>query len=146
MELKVKEFDELTTRELYNILKARALVFQLEENIRYLDMDGKDYESLHCFIEKDGETVAYMRAYTTDTSGVIQLGRVLTVLRGQGLGKRLLTESIPILKNRLEFELIRLDSQEHAVGFYKRLGFTVCSETFLEEGIPHVKMELRVRE
>lgn len=69
MELKVKEFDELTTRELYNILKARALVFQLEENIRYLDMDGKDYESLHCFIEKDGEIVAYMRAYTTDTSG-----------------------------------------------------------------------------
>ena len=77
---------------------------------------------------------------------MIQLGRVLTVLRGQGLGKRLLTESIPILKNRLEFELIRLDSQEHAVGFYKRLGFTVCSEAFLEEGIPHVKMELRVRE
>ena len=136
MELKVKEFDELTTRELYNILKARALVFQLEENIRYLDMDGKDYESLYCFIEKDGETVAYMRAYTTDTSGVIQLGRVLTVLRGQGLGKRLLTESIPILKNRLEFELIRLDSQEQLSGFIKDLALRCARKHFLKRVSP----------
>jgi len=34
-----------------------------------------------------------------------------------------------------------LESQTYAIPFYERLGFKVCSEEFLEDGIPHVKME-----
>ena len=42
-----KTFDELTTKEIYEILKARAAVFVVEQNIVYQDMDDKDYDSLH---------------------------------------------------------------------------------------------------
>ena len=44
-----KHFNELTTKELYEILKARAAIFIMEQNIQYQDMDDIDYESLHCF-------------------------------------------------------------------------------------------------
>ena len=51
MELKVKFFDELTTRELYEMLKARAEIFVVEQNCVYQDLDDKDYTSLHVFYE-----------------------------------------------------------------------------------------------
>jgi ElaA protein len=34
-----------------------------------------------------------------------------------------------------------LHSQTHAIGFYEKFGFKVCSEQFMEEGILHVEME-----
>ena len=34
-----KQFDELTNRELYEILKSRAEIFVVEQNINYVDMD-----------------------------------------------------------------------------------------------------------
>lgn len=43
MELKVKFFDELTTRELYEMLKARAEIFVVEQNCVYQDLDDRDY-------------------------------------------------------------------------------------------------------
>ena len=46
-----KTFDELSTKELYEILKARAAVFVVEQNIVYQDMDDKDYDSLHVKME-----------------------------------------------------------------------------------------------
>lgn len=49
MNLIVKEFSELSTKELYEILKSRSKIFVVEQNINYLDMDDIDYRSLHCF-------------------------------------------------------------------------------------------------
>ena len=37
---------------------------------------------------------------------------------------------------------IYLEAQCYAAGFYAREGFTVCSEPFDEDGIPHVQMRL----
>ena len=37
---------------------------------------------------------------------------------------------------------IYIEAQSYAVSFYAREGFRVTSEEFLEDGIPHVKMEL----
>ncbi|WP_035795692.1 hypothetical protein [Butyrivibrio sp. WCD3002] len=56
MEMKSKFFSELSTRELYEILKIRAEIFVVEQNCVYQDMDDKDYDSLHIFYE-DGERV-----------------------------------------------------------------------------------------
>ena len=39
----IKKFDELSGREVYEILKARSTVFMMEQNIHYLDMDDVDY-------------------------------------------------------------------------------------------------------
>ena len=62
MQFKVKRFGELTTAELYEILKSRSEIFLLEQNIVCQDMDDVDYDSLHCFLQENGRITAYLRA------------------------------------------------------------------------------------
>ncbi len=138
-----KTFGELTAREIYEILKARAAVFIVEQRIVYQDMDDKDYDSLHVFYEEDGRVTAYLRSFTV-APDVVQMGRVLTLEHGQGLGGRLLDFGLEEIRRRYSPKVITIDSQCHAIGFYERAGFEVCSGEFLEEGIMHVKMELKL--
>ena len=138
-----KVFDELTTSEIYEILKARAAVFVVEQNIVYQDMDDKDYGSLHVYCEETGKVTAYLRAYETEP-GVVRMGRVLTLQHGQGLGGKLLNYGLEEIRQKFSPKIIVIDSQCHAIGFYEKVGFKVCSEEFLEEGVMHVKMELEV--
>lgn len=141
---KSKLFSELSAAEIYEILKARSKVFQFEQNIRYLDEDDVDYNSLHCFFEENGQVTAYLRAYLDGDS--IKLGRVLAITRGKGLGKRLTKLGIEAARRRFGSRTVMIDAQKHAEGFYKKLGFTAVSEEFLEEGIVHIKMELSAPE
>ena len=136
-----KTFNELTTTELYEILKARASVYVVEQNIVYQDMDDKDYDSLHVFCEEDGKVAAYLRAFK-DEADAVRMGRVLTIQHGRGLGGRLLEYGLNEIRGRFAPKRIVIDSQCHAIGFYEKAGFKVCSDEFPEEGIMHVKMEL----
>ena len=142
MEMKSKFFAELTTRELYEILKARAEIFVVEQNCVYQDLDDGDYQSLHVFFEEDGAVTAYLRAYAKDKD-TVQMGRVLTLKHGTGLGGKLLKEGIAQVRERFDPDRVYIEAQCYAVGFYEREGFRVSSEEFLEDGIPHVGMELR---
>lgn len=138
-----KFFDELSSKEVYEILKSRAEIFVVEQNIVYQDMDDIDYEALHIFYEEGGRVAAYLRAYSVDSKSV-KVGRVLTLRHGEGLGGRLLHSAIEEIKNKLSSERICIDAQCHAIGFYKREGFKQVSDEFLEEGIMHVKMLLEL--
>ena len=140
MTFKAKLFGELTAAEMYEILKARSRVFQLEQNIRYLDEDDTDYDSLHCFFEENGRVTAYLRAFPDN--GKIRFGRVLTVTHGQGHGKMLMERSVRAARERFGELTVTMDAQKHAEGFYKKLGFVTASGEFLEEGGVHVVMEL----
>ena len=145
MQFKVKQFEELTTAELYEILKSRSEIFLLEQNIICQDMDDVDYDSLHCFLQENGRITAYLRAYyKEDDASVIKLGRVLSLKHGIGLGTRLMQESIDYIRANLPCEKLSINAQCHAVGFYERFGFRVVSDEFLEEGVPHVAMDLEI--
>lgn len=140
-----KYFDELTTTELYEILKARVEIFIVEQHINCQDMDDMDYKSLHCFLWEKNRVTAYLRAYFPDDNiERIKVGRVLTLQHGRGWGKKLLEESIPVIKDRLKCKTICIDAQTHAIGFYEKFGFKVTSEEFWEEGVLHVSMELKL--
>lgn len=143
MTLIAKEFSELTTKELYEIFKARAKVFIIEQGIRCVDMDDVDYQSLHCYYEENGVVTAYLRAYY-DSDDAVRIGRVLTIEHGKGVGTQLMKDSIQKIKEKMNCTRIRLDAQKHAIGFYERLGFAVVSDEFLEEGILHVVMEMTI--
>ncbi|MBR2635228.1 MAG: GNAT family N-acetyltransferase [Clostridia bacterium] len=144
MMLVVKKFDELTPREVYEILKARALVFALEQNIRCLDMDDTDYESLHIFSVEEGRVTAYLRAFPLSETGKVKIGRVLTLSRGKGVGKSLMERSLAAISEQFDPEVVVVDAQAQARGFYEKCGFTAVSEEFMEEGIPHVRMERKI--
>ena len=140
--MKSKYFDELSTKELYEILRARAEIFVVEQNCVYQDLDGIDDESLHVFAEEDGKVTAYLRAFFKDED-TVQMGRVLTLRHGEGLGGKLLREGIAQIRAKMQPAKICIDAQCYATGFYEREGFRICSEEFLEDGIPHVQMVLR---
>ena len=145
MEFRAKFFNELTTAEQYEILRSRSEIFVVEQNCVYQDPDNKDQVSLHVFSVENGRTAAYLRAYNTD-SRTVQIGRVLTLRHGTGLGGRLLKEGIRLVREKLDPERIYVDAQCYAAGFYEKEGFRICSEEFLEDGIPHVRMMLELPE
>lgn len=143
LNLIAKNFTELTTSELYEILKARTEVFLLEQNIICQDMDDVDYNSLHCFFTEERKVIAYLRAYYVG-DGVVKVGRVLTLTHGAGNGKELMFKSIEAIKAKMPCKKITVNAQKHAIGFYEKFGFRVTSDEFLEEGVVHIAMELNL--
>lgn len=139
--LQAKPFEQLSLPELYEILKARAAIFILEQQINYQDLDDIDYRALHCFYRKKGKVVAYLRAFADHQPGSIRIGRVLTLEHGQGMGRKLFGESLKAIESRWHPDRLVMDAQQYAIGFYERFGFETTTEPFIEEGILHVGME-----
>ena len=139
MNLISKYFDELTTRELYEILKVRTKIFIVEQNCPYLEQDGMDYDSLHVFYEEDGQVLAYLRAFRKDEE-TVQMGRVLSAEHGKGYGGKILVEGLNQIREKMNPKRIYIEAQCYATRFYEREGFRICSEEFLEDGIPHIQM------
>lgn len=138
-----KKFKELTTVELYEILKSRTEIFLLEQRIICQDLDNKDYESLHCYFSDGERVIAYLRAFCSD-EGVVTIGRVLTLQHKKGLGSELMKKSIEEIKKHFDCKKIMVHAQKQAVGFYEKMGFCTISDEFLEEGIPHLTMEMKI--
>ena len=141
MNFHAKTFSELSAKEIYEILKARMEVFLLEQHIVCLDIDGVDYEALHVFLEENGRVQGYLRAFRYEDA--VKIGRVLTREHGKGLGRKLMETGLDEVKKHFGSDKIILHSQKHAEGFYEKLGFVTVSDEYLEEGVPHVTMELK---
>ena len=143
MELVIKRFDRLTPREVYEILKVRTAVFVVEQECPYQEVDGTDYDSLHVWLEEDDNIVAYLRVFEKDKEkNMVQIGRVLSARRGEGLGAKILEHGIEAAKLELNAESIFIEAQTYALPFYEKFGFKACGEEFLEDGIPHTPMML----
>lgn len=61
------------------------------------------------------------------------------------MGGRILRDGIEQVRLKFDPRPIFIEAQCYARGFYEREGFAACSEEFLEDGIPHVGMELPLR-
>jgi len=143
MNLVIKRFDALTTPELYAILAARVAVFVVEQQCPYPETDGKDFAAYHLFYEENGAILAYLRILDApEGTRRVHIGRVLTTRRGCGFGKALMLEALTVARTRMRADSVYLEAQSYARGFYEALGFTQISDEFLEDGIPHIGMEL----
>lgn len=131
-----KTFDELTTRELYELLALRTEVFVVEQDCPYQEVDGKDIKAHHYWIEEDETIVAALRVLVKETP--IAIGRVVTKAshRGKGYSRRLMEAAVGDFGNA---ELY-LQAQTYVEPFYASFGFSRTSAEYLEDGIPHVDM------
>ncbi len=140
-----KNFGELSLSELYEILRVRSQIFILEQNMHCQDIDGIDLEARHFFFEEKGKILAYLRAfYTDDSKSVVKIGRVLSLTHGVGLGADIMKRAIADIKKNMKCQILSLNSQKSAMGFYEKLGFKTVSDEFLEEGVIHLKMQLEI--
>ena len=136
-----KTFQELSTDELYELLRVRSEVFVVEQNCVYQDMDGDDQKSIHLWLTVADRIVALARLCPAGTHmKEISIGRVITTERGKGYGKLIMLHSIEAAIEHFGTTLIDIEAQEYARGFYESVGFKQSSDTFMLDGIPHIKM------
>lgn len=145
MEIHRKNFRDLSLDELYGILRLRAEVFVVEQDCPYQDLDDNDQNAAHVFITRDEEIVACCRVFLKD-DGNASIGRVVNSqkVRGTGVGKTLMLEGISCARDLFPGLKCVIHAQSYAIGFYEKCGFAVCSQEFLEDGIPHKEMMLQL--
>lgn len=141
MMLHRKRFGELTTDELYRILKLRVAVFVVEQNCPYMELDDFDQEAVHVWLEDEDGIAAYLRVMGRGVeSEYVSIGRVIAVKRRIGMGSRILAEGILAARDCFQAEQIYLEAQVYARAFYEKQGFRQISEEFVLDGIPHIRM------
>jgi ElaA protein len=143
LRIEVKTFQELSTRELYDLLQLRSKIFVVEQNCVYQDIDGKDLDALHVLGYKKDKLVAYTRvlrpgAYYEEAA----IGRVAVRAneRSYNYGKDIMLASLDVVKRYFNESAIRLSAQAYLKQFYNNLGFETTGEEYLEDGIPHIEM------
>jgi len=138
-----QHYNELTTANLYQLLELRSKVFVVEQNCVYQDLDYKDQKSWHLMGWHNDQLVAYVRIIPSGISyDEASIGRVIThpEYRRTGLGKELMQLAIKKTCEQFDVTSIRIGAQCYLIRFYEALGFAICSEEYLEDGIPHVEM------
>ena len=139
----LKSFDELTAKELYNILQLRNEVFIVEQNCPYQDLDNKDLFAFHLMGVKENKLLAYSRLLAPGISySESSIGRVVSspTTRKTGMGKKLMKESILQIKNLFQTEIIRIGAQLYLKTFYESFGFIQEGDIYMEDNIPHIIM------
>jgi ElaA protein len=139
---KVKRFDQLTGKEVYEIYKARETVFVVEQECPYHEIDAHDLESLHVYTtDESGRIKAYARIFQEEHA--VTFGRVLVRkdCRGNGLANTLITKVMQVIQEQFPDQTIAIEAQEYIQSLYTPFGFEQVSEIFLLDGIPHVRME-----
>jgi len=77
-----KSFQQLTTDELYELLRVRSEVFVVEQNCVYQDLDGDDQKAIHLWLTLDDKVVALARVCPAGTHMTeISIGRVISCHR-----------------------------------------------------------------
>jgi ElaA protein len=133
----------LTAPELYAVMAARQAVFVVEQTCAYQDADGLDNDAQH-LIGWDGNVVAaYLRIVQPGMKFVEpSIGRVLTARthRGSGVGRQAMLLAMDHVVRHFPGQSVRISAQAHLERFYGDFGFVKVSETYLEDGIPHIEM------
>ena len=146
MQLYRKRFQELTTEELYGILKLRVDVFVVEQNCPYRELDDRDQDAVHVWLQDEDGILAYLRVMDRGIENEsVSIGRVVAAKRRCGLGSRVLAEGIRAAKEVFLADSIYLEAQVYAKDLYEKQGVRQVSEEFLLDGIPHVRMLLDTR-
>ena len=139
----IKDFNQLSTQDLYAILQLRSEVFVVEQDCVYLDLDGKDQLAYHVLGYKDLKLIAYARVFKPgDYFSKSSIGRIIVKkeYRRFKYGDHLVQNSIEFIEKKFKEKEILISAQAYLINFYNNLGFVQKGEQYLEDNIPHIKM------
>jgi ElaA protein len=139
-----KSWRELTTDELYSILKLRTDVFFVEQRIDEEELDNRDQEpgTMHLWIADDAGTAAYLRVIVDDHPAHADARRLIGRVavrkdrRGEGLARALIERVIAVHGD----EALLLHAQEYVASLYAEFGFESFGNSYIEAGISHISM------
>lgn len=136
-------FDDMTTAQLYAVLRLRSEVFVVEQACIFQDPDGADFQAVHVLGCVRDEVVTYARCFQAGIKfHESSIGRVLTRAseRGRGTGHAVMEKSIACLFHRWGPQPIRIGAQAHLKDFYRQHGFEDSGIAYCEDGIDHIEM------
>lgn len=115
----------------------RQQVFIEEQRVpEDMEWDAQDESATHFLMFYQQEPVATARLLNDGHIGRVA---VLESQRGKGLGADLMRHVVAHARAQGVQEL-RLSAQIQAADFYRKLGFSVCSNEYMDAGIPHQDM------
>ena len=149
--IQVRNWEELTRDEFFEIVSLRSEVFFVEQRIDIPDLDDLDRhpESLHWWIPDETGCAGYLRTVLLgepELGATRSFGRmaVRADRRGAGLARAL----VAAVLGRFGGQPIVIHSQSHVVPLYRGFGFEPVGPEYPVAGIPHTRMrrpgEIRV--
>lgn len=139
MDLTVKNFEALSQKELYEILRLRCEVFIEEQGGRYQDLDRIDYDSVHIYKMTPDGCAGCVRVFRKeDEEGVCQIGRLVVKDRLLGLGKELMEAAETVALETFSCRKLFLTGRRSAKGFYEKCGWqSQVPEGYTEGDTPY---------
>ncbi|MCT4589867.1 MAG: GNAT family N-acetyltransferase [Carboxylicivirga sp.] len=147
MEFKITPFNQLELNELYKLLQLRIDIFAVEQNCVYNDLDGNDEVAFHLWAIEASEVVGYLRILPANTRfKEVSIGRLVVNKnhRFKGLARDLMQQAHNWINKEWKSNCIQISAQKYLKAFYQSLGYDIISDEYLEDGIPHFKMELKI--
>lgn len=125
-----------------SLQRIREEVFIVEQNVpREIEWDGEDEHSTHFMaLNEMGEPLGCARLLP---SGQIGRMAVLQSHRGTGIGALLLDAAVQAASQQ-GHERVFLHAQSYAETFYRKGGFLPYGDEFMEAGIAHIAMEMKL--
>ena len=127
-----------------DLYRIRWLVFVKEQGVpEELEQDQFDAVCWHVLArDSAGQPIATGRLRQDGRLGRLA---VLKPWRGHGVGKAMVMWMLALARQQ-GFDTVHLHAQTQASDFYERLGFRITGQPFLEAGILHCKMLLRLND
>ena len=130
-------------------------IYEIDEEPAVILFDGKAIwsgnlteeqiqagEKMPDYHDADGRPDVLDGRPSKENARTVQMGRVLTLEHGKGLGRELLEEGIRTAWDLMGADRIFIEAEDYVEGYYTKAGFVRTSDVFLKDDIPHVHMEL----
>jgi ElaA protein len=155
MNWKCSDFEHLSTKELYSILRERSTVFIVEYAHIHLDIDDKDETALHVFLLESayelgntlGDTRPQIGAYARLLPGdeldpEVIIDKLLTssTRRDDDTHERLVTHALAAAQTAWPGRPVHVSVPTQQENFYEVFGFRKTVGPFLEHGMPYLSM------
>lgn len=119
-------------------------IYEIDEEPDVIVLNGQAIWSGNLTEEEiqAGEKMPDYHESPREAGRTVQMGRVLTLEHGKGLGGQLLQAGIRTAWERMGADRIFIEAEDYVEGYYTKAGFVRTSDVFLKDEIPHVHMEL----
>lgn len=136
------KFIKKTNSEFSLVQMIRTTVFTNEQGANANEeFDSYDDIADFALLFDDNKAVATARAVKTEDGFKIGRIAVLKEYRGKGYGDLIVRAVIEKAFN-YGFDFVLVDSQNHAVPFYEKIGFKEIGQQIIDRGIAHIPMRM----
>ncbi len=133
-----KEYNQMIDLRMQILRAPLGLTFTKED----LEQEKNDI-LLGCFDEEQLEGCCLLTEIEPGTVKLRQMA-VLDGLQGKGIGRALMNFAENVARDA-GYKKLTMHARKSALGFYEKLGYTICSDEFEEVTVPHYIMEKKLR-